>query len=138
MASEKQEMSLTLILAIMGIVIINMTIGILHIIRLLIWEQMNVWGTLPIVIGALTLFMSWQILQLVNSHLINFGFQLGGLWAVTTFILDFFLYILPRPGSATDSLAQLSSYLLTHYGIILSIPTVIGIFHSIRRKVKNE
>lgn len=138
MAEEKQEMSLTLVLTLMGMIIINLTIGIVHIVNYLFLSNASVWNILPFVDAVLIFFLSWQILQIVNSHHINFGFQLGGLWAVATFILDFFLYILPQPGSSTDAIAAISTSLFIHYGIIIIIPSLIGVFHAIRRKLKDS
>mgnify|MGYP006305407323 CR=1 FL=1 len=138
MTEEKQEMSLTMVLTLMGVVIINLTIGIVHIVNYLFLSNASVWNILPIVDAVLIFFLSWQILQIVNTNHVNFGFQLGGLWAVATFILDFFLYILPQPGSATDAIAAISSSLFIHYGVIILIPVLIGMYHLIRRKLKGS
>ena len=131
-------MSLTMVLTLMGVVIINLTIGIVHILNYLLISNASVWNFLPIVDAILIFFLSWQILQIVTTNHVNFGFQLGGLWAVATFIFDFFLYILPQPGSATDAIAAISSSLLIHYGAIILIPVLIGMYHLIRRKLKDS
>ena len=127
-----------MVLTLMGVVIINLTIGIVHILNYLLISNASVWNFLPIVDAILIFFLSWQILQIVNTNHVNFGFQLGGLWAVATFIFDFFLYILPQPGSATDAIAAISSSLLIHYGVIILVPVLIGMYHLIRRKLKDS
>ncbi len=64
----------------------------------------------------------------------NYGFQLGGLWLVSTFIVDFFLYILPSRETVTDIYAKLGDQLLIHYSVILAAPTVVGFIHFLRSK----
>lgn len=121
----------------MGALIINMMNGVIHLFRALIWAQINIWLTLTILGVLVAAVLSWQILQLIDIQHINYGFQLGGLWVITTAILDFFLYILPREGSITSAYAQLSNTLLLYYSLILGIPTLVGIVHAIRAKERN-
>ncbi|MBS1271324.1 MAG: hypothetical protein MAGBODY4_00453 [Candidatus Marinimicrobia bacterium] len=118
----------------MGVVIINMTNGIVHLVRYLLWSQLAVWTTLTVIVGILAGILSWQILQLIDQHRINYGFQLGGLWVIITFLLDFFIYILPQPGTVTDVYARLSNKLLVYYGILLIIPTLAGIVQTIQNQ----
>ena len=137
MVNDKQSISLPLQLSIMGLVIINMSNGVIHLIRYLMWSQLNVWLTLTIASGVLAAIMSWQILYLVDQHHINYGFQLGGLWVIITFIIDFFIYILPSSGSVTDTYAVLSGKLLWYYGTLWIAPTCVGIIHVLRINKRN-
>lgn len=132
MATDKHSISLPLQLSIMGLVIINMANGVIHLIRHLMWSQLSLWLTLTIITGILAVLLSWQILYLVDRHHINYGFQLGGFWVIITFIIDFFIYILPRSGSVTDTYAMVSDKLLWYYGTLLIAPTCVGIFHTLR------
>jgi len=132
MSDQKTTLSLPVQLALFGVFILNLAIGIVHLLAALVSEQFPLWTILPILTAILTIFMSWQILQLVDSHHVNFGFQLGGLWLVTTAVVDFFLYILPAQGSVTDRFAELANELLVHYLVILAAPTVIGIIQYVR------
>ncbi len=138
MAEQNNGMSLTLVLTLMGAVIINLSTAIVHINIVLFLDDYMVWSILPFIIGLLTLFLSWRILLIVSNNHINFGFQLGGLWAFVTFIFDFFLYILPDEGSVVDSIAEISGSLLLYYGLIILIPVVIGLYHSIRMRQKDS
>lgn len=126
------QLSMSVQLALFGIIILNLAIGILHLMGRLVPGKFPVWVLIPVVGFALTVFMSWQILQLVGSNQVNFGFQLGGLWVITTAVLDFFLYILPRQESIFNTYAQLSNQLLIHYLVILLAPTTVGIIQYLR------
>jgi len=132
MSAKKIKLSMSVQLALFGIIILNLAIGILHLLGRLIPGKFPVWEIIPFVAFALTVFMSWQILQLVGSNQINFGFQLGGLWMVTSALLDFLLYILPRQEPVLNTYAQLSNKLLIHYLVILLAPTAIGIIQHVR------
>jgi len=134
MKSQDSSFSLPLQLGLMGVVIINMANGIVHLIRYLLWSQLAVWSTLAIIAGLLSGILSWQILQLIDHHRINYGFQLGGLWVIITFLLDFFIYILPQQGTVTDAYAELSNKLLVYYGVILVMPTLVGIVQTLRNQ----
>ncbi|HKJ67932.1 MAG TPA: hypothetical protein VKA68_08240 [bacterium] len=134
MSSKKIKLSFPVQLALFGIFILNLAIGILHLLARLVSPRFPLWIVIPCVTAGLSIFMSWQILQLVESNQMNYGFQLGGLWLVSTFIVDFFLYILPSRETVTDIYEKLGDQLLIHYSVILAAPTVVGFIHFLRSK----
>lgn len=134
MSSTKIKLSFPVQLALFGIFILNLAIGILHLLGRLMPAGYPLWVLIPFVTAVLSIFMSWQILQLVDSNQVNYGFQLGGLWLVSTFLIDFLLYILPGQGTVTNTYAKLSDQLLIHYMVILAAPTVVGFVHLLRSK----
>ena len=123
-------------LALLAAVILNIAIGIVHVLGFLIGDRFPVWSILPYVDGIFIVVLSWQLLQLVDYHRINFGFQLGGLLAVGTFILDLFLYIIPEPGTMTDVIARLHHKLLIHYGVIFFAPFLVAILRTLMLRLK--
>jgi len=132
MSAKKNQLSMAVQLALFGIIILNLAIGIVHLLGRLIPGTFPVWEILPYVSFALTVFMSWQILQLVGSSQINFGFQLGGLWVVISALVDFLLYILPHRGPVLNTYAELSNHLLINYLVIFLAPTAIGVIQRVR------
>jgi len=136
--AKSTELSAPLHLAILAFVILNLTFGIIHVFQLLVWKSLPVWKMLPYLCAVLTGLLSWQILLLIDNRLINFGFQLGGLWVLATFILDFFLYIVPEPGPVSATLARLSDQLLLYYGIMLFEPTLIGIIRAAQNQKRRS
>ena len=138
MNSAPLEPSTRLQLALLGVVILNMAIGIIHLIRGLFWTSMNVWALLPVVTGLITLFMSWQLLQLADHHLVNFGFQLGVLWAFATLLFDLGLYLIPRPGGLINTIGSMADRLIIHYGTIILVPTIVGAIYWVRELIEGQ
>ncbi len=134
MSSKKITLSFPLQLALFGIFILNLAIGILHLLGKLVAARFPLWVVIPFVTAVLSIFMSWQILQLINSNQVNYGFQLGGLWTISTSLIDFLLYILPSQETVTNTYAKLGDQLLIHYLVILAAPTVVGFVHFLRSK----
>lgn len=136
MAKETTPLSVPGQLALLAAVILNIAIAIVHVLGFLIGEHFPVWTILPYLDGVITVVLSWQLFQLVDTHRINFGFQLGGLLVVGTFILDLFLYIIPKPGTVTDTIGQLHQKLLLHYGVIFFAPFLIAILRTLWIQLK--
>jgi|GEM_PF-1648797 len=136
MDSVQIEPSVRLQLALLGVVILNMAIGVLHLVRFMFWPGLNLWGMLPIVTILITLFMSWMLLQLVDVNHINFGFQLGVLWMGATFLFDLGLYLFPKPGGILHTIKTMWRQLAVHYGVIVLTPMVVGIIYYFTAKRK--
>ncbi len=136
MSRKTESLSVPVQLALLATVILNLAIGIIHVLGILIGSSFKVWQILPYVDTILLAVLSWQLLQLVDYRRINFGFQLGGLLTVATFILDFFLYIIPKSGTVTDTIAQLQHKLIIHYGVIFLTPLLIAILQTIWIHIK--
>lgn len=136
MSNNSDSLSIPVQLALLAGVILNLAIGIVHVVGALVGEGFNVWQILPYLDAILLIILSWQLLQLVDYHRLNFSFQLGGMFAVGTFILDFFLYIIPKPGTITDTIAQLQHKLIIHYGVIFLTPMLVAILQTIWIRIK--
>jgi len=136
MSNNSDSLSIPVQLALLAGVILNLAIGIVHVVGALVGEGFNVWQILPYLDAILLIILSWQLLQLVDYHRLNFSFQLGGMFVVGTFILDFFLYIIPKPGTITDTIAQLQHKLIIHYGVIFLTPMLVAILQTIWIRIK--